>query len=246
MGQVDPDRLRSFVDDEYPRVAGRPATHRGRSGDSAESPALILGVIGDLGQCVSHPVRQVPLIAGWAPTDRHLPSHQTILRKHPARHLQAIPCHRSQDREPSALGGAELHTSAPIAVTATTHQDALTTGPIRGLAGSQTRSTAGISASDLVPGVGLEPTRPFGQRILSPPRLPFRHPGQSGTLLRSSTYPEPMSDSTNTDDGGSHMMRWLLFIALAIAGAAAGRQWALSKADAEFEARLKAADERRH
>lgn len=29
-----------------------------------------------------------------------------------------------------------------------------------------------------VPGVGLEPTRPFGQRILSPPRLPFRHPGE--------------------------------------------------------------------
>ena len=42
------------------------------------------------------------------------------------------------------------------------------------------------------------------------------------------------------------MLRWLLLIALAIAGAAAGRQWALSKADAEFEARLKAADERRN
>jgi diguanylate cyclase (GGDEF)-like protein/PAS domain S-box-containing protein len=29
-----------------------------------------------------------------------------------------------------------------------------------------------------VPGAGLEPARPCGQRILSPPRLPFRHPGR--------------------------------------------------------------------
>ena len=29
----------------------------------------------------------------------------------------------------------------------------------------------------LVPGAGLEPARPFGQGILSPMRLPFRHPG---------------------------------------------------------------------
>lgn len=29
----------------------------------------------------------------------------------------------------------------------------------------------------LVPGMGLEPTRPCGQRILSPLRLPFRHLG---------------------------------------------------------------------
>ncbi len=28
-----------------------------------------------------------------------------------------------------------------------------------------------------VPGVGFEPTRACAQRILSPPRLPFRHPG---------------------------------------------------------------------
>ena len=28
-----------------------------------------------------------------------------------------------------------------------------------------------------VPEEGLEPTRPFGQRILSPSRLPFRHSG---------------------------------------------------------------------
>ena len=29
-----------------------------------------------------------------------------------------------------------------------------------------------------VPEVGVEPTRPFEQRILSPPRLPFRHSGK--------------------------------------------------------------------
>lgn len=32
----------------------------------------------------------------------------------------------------------------------------------------------------MVPGGGLEPPRPYkGQRILSPLRLPFRHPGQT-------------------------------------------------------------------
>ena len=29
----------------------------------------------------------------------------------------------------------------------------------------------------LVPGAGVEPARPEGQGILSPPRMPFRHPG---------------------------------------------------------------------
>ena len=32
----------------------------------------------------------------------------------------------------------------------------------------------------MVPEGGLEPPRPFGQRILSAPRLPFRHSGPSG------------------------------------------------------------------
>ncbi len=31
-----------------------------------------------------------------------------------------------------------------------------------------------------VPGVRFELTRPYGQRVLSPPRLPFRHPGARG------------------------------------------------------------------
>ena len=34
------------------------------------------------------------------------------------------------------------------------------------------------SSAPAVPEVGLEPTCPFGQRLLRPPRLPFRHSGQ--------------------------------------------------------------------
>ena len=34
-----------------------------------------------------------------------------------------------------------------------------------------------------VPVVGLEPTRPFGQSILSAPRLPFRHTGRSASAI---------------------------------------------------------------
>ena len=37
----------------------------------------------------------------------------------------------------------------------------------------------------MVPRAGVEPARPFGQRILSPQRLPFRHPGIS--CLRAAT-----------------------------------------------------------
>ena len=37
----------------------------------------------------------------------------------------------------------------------------------------------------LVPGAGVEPARPEGQGILSPPRMPFRHPG---TVRASLTY----------------------------------------------------------
>src|SRR3990172_7665288 len=39
----------------------------------------------------------------------------------------------------------------------------------------------------MVPGVGVEPTRPCGQRILSPRRLPFRHPGPSPSYRLSPT-----------------------------------------------------------
>jgi hypothetical protein len=41
------------------------------------------------------------------------------------------------------------------------------------------RSTKGSRRTKVleVPKVGVEPTRPFGHRILSPARLPFRHFG---------------------------------------------------------------------
>src|SRR5205823_12743966 len=41
------------------------------------------------------------------------------------------------------------------------------------------------SLSDTMPGAGLEPARACAQRILSPLRLPFRHPGT--TLSRYET-----------------------------------------------------------
>ncbi len=49
------------------------------------------------------------------------------------------------------------------------------------------------SSGLLVPEEGVEPTRPCGQRILSPPRLPFRHSGrgktQHNTQSRSGSTP---------------------------------------------------------
>lgn len=55
-----------------------------------------------------------------------------------------------------------------------------------------------------------------------------------------------MADSADLTEGGTHWLRWLVLIVIALSGAAAARQWALSKADAEFEARLLAADEGRN
>ena len=39
-----------------------------------------------------------------------------------------------------------------------------------------------LADSHVVPLVGLEPTRPCGQQILSLPRLPFRHRGTGAKL----------------------------------------------------------------
>jgi hypothetical protein len=41
----------------------------------------------------------------------------------------------------------------------------------------------------LVPRAGVEPARPFGQRILSPQRLPFRHPGMLSVTLVYQAFP---------------------------------------------------------
>ncbi len=43
-----------------------------------------------------------------------------------------------------------------------------------------------VSEANQVPKEGLEPSRPFGRRILSPLRLPFRHFGSSGCSCRKS------------------------------------------------------------
>ena len=41
----------------------------------------------------------------------------------------------------------------------------------------------------MVPRAGVEPARPFEQRILSPQRLPFRHPGMLSVSLVYQAFP---------------------------------------------------------
>ena len=55
-------------------------------------------------------------------------------------------------------------------------------------------------------------------------------------------------DTTDTDSGtggGSHLLRWLVLIALAIGAIVAGRRFAISSSDREFEERLREADANR-
>ena len=54
-----------------------------------------------------------------------------------------------------------------------------------------------------------------------------------------------MSDKNNDAESGTHWLRLLILIAGALGVIIAGRQWAMSKADKEFEERLRIADERR-
>ena len=42
-----------------------------------------------------------------------------------------------------------------------------------------------------IPGAGIEPARPCGQRLLRPPRLPFRHPGR---VVQDSIIATPCAD----------------------------------------------------
>src|SRR5690348_15015696 len=51
-----------------------------------------------------------------------------------------------------------------------------------------------IYCAELVPEKGVEPSRPCGQRILSPPRLPFRHSGQD---TNETITPRPASQVRN-------------------------------------------------
>ena len=55
-------------------------------------------------------------------------------------------------------------------------------------------------------------------------------------------------DTTDTDaatGSGSHLLRWLVLIALAIGAIVAGRRFAISSSDREFEERLRDADANR-
>ena len=55
-----------------------------------------------------------------------------------------------------------------------------------------------------------------------------------------------MTDETNEDESGSsHLMRWLIIIALGVIAAAVGRQMALGSADKQFEQRLSELDDKR-
>ena len=57
---------------------------------------------------------------------------------------------------------------------------------------------ADISRHHSVPGAGFEPARPFGQWILSPPRLPFRHPGNVPLIWTLSHQGVMMQGNPNT------------------------------------------------
>ena len=56
---------------------------------------------------------------------------------------------------------------------------------------------------------------------------------------------EPSDASETETGGGSHWLRWLVLIALAIGAIAAGRKIALNSADKDFEQRLKELDAER-
>ena len=57
-------------------------------------------------------------------------------------------------------------------------EESLPAGTGRHAGRRPTRAGAGPAAMDLVPKVGIEPTRGCPQRCLRPPRLPFRHFGR--------------------------------------------------------------------
>ena len=52
----------------------------------------------------------------------------------------------------------------------------------------------------LVPEKGIEPSRPYGQRILRPPRLPLRHSGEAAKQnMAAPGEPEPCLFSADPD-----------------------------------------------
>lgn len=97
-----------------------------------------------------------------------------------AEHKSKLPTVRKRDQRSRSLGRKTLSTMRRIQ---------------RNLPNPARSHSARSSKSSglLVPEEGVEPTRPCGQRILSPPRLPFRHSGrgktQHNTQSRSGSTP---------------------------------------------------------
>ena len=56
----------------------------------------------------------------------------------------------------------------------------------------------------VVPRAGVEPARPFGQRILSPQRLPFRHPGICQLSLTFLEFFTLKTEYRQADELGKH------------------------------------------
>ena len=63
-----------------------------------------------------------------------------------------------------------------------------------------------------MPGVGLEPTLPCGKRILSPPRLPFRHPG----IIASGFYTMDTTPVTHTQEAPGNALELTVSHAITI------------------------------
>src|SRR6185312_12092462 len=70
----------------------------------------------------------------------------------------------------------------------------------------------GFATKQMVPEEGVEPTRPCDQRILSPPRLPFRH---SGTVHVNLSYRETSRNPVNLHEFRSSLEMLLSFFASA-------------------------------
>ncbi len=85
------------------------------------------------------------------------------------------------------------------------------------------RSRRSIRNDILVPGVGFEPTRPLGQWILSPPRLPFRHPGKLNSVACST-----MAQNRIRSNFRKQSLRTLIAVAI-VGGIATFRRTQIAK-----------------
>jgi hypothetical protein len=72
-----------------------------------------------------------------------------------------------------------------------------------------TQPPASSRLLSVVPGEGVEPSRPFGQRILSPQRLPFRHPGAKSLNNKPSTItPQQLCSSGIRERTRANVTSW--------------------------------------